>query len=72
MGARGGRDSAGLCILVAHGAAGVSGALGDGDGAHRGAIARIHSVRIKFSMNISARVPVYQQDRTKWMRGRLL
>ena len=43
VGARGGRDSAGPCSPVAHGAAGVSGALGEGDGAVRAAIARLHS-----------------------------
>ena len=35
VGARGGRDSAGPCPPVAHGAAGVSDALGEGDGALR-------------------------------------
>ena len=68
VGPRGGRDSARLCPPVTHGTAGVSGALGDGSGAHRAAIARFHSVRIKFSVNISARVLVYHWDRTKWAR----
>ena len=53
VGARGGRDSAGPCSMVAHGAAGVSDALGEGGGALRGAFARVHSVRIKISVNIS-------------------
>ena len=61
--ARGGRYSTGPCPPVAHGAAGMSSALGEADGAHRGTFARIHSVCIIFSVNISARVPVYHWDR---------
>ena len=72
VGARGGWDSAGPCTPVAHGAAGVSDALGEGGGALRGAFARVHSVRIKICVNISARVRVYHWDRSKWMRGCLL
>ena len=44
VGARGGRDSTGPCTQVAHGAAGVLRALGEADGAHRAAIAPVHSV----------------------------
>ena len=47
MGALGGRDSTRPCPPVGNGTAGVSDALGEGDGAHRGAFALIHSVYVK-------------------------
>ena len=64
VGARGGRDSARPCSTVTHGAAGVSVALGECDGALRATIARVHSVFIILCVNISARVPVY---RHRWV-----
>lgn len=59
VGARGGRYSTGMCSPVAKGAASVSNSIGEGGGAHRGVSALIHSVCIKFGVNIRARVPVY-------------
>ena len=70
IGARSGRDSVWSCSTVGNGAAGVSGALGEGDVAHRGAFVPIHSVYLKNSVNISARVPAYHWERTESVRDR--